>query len=1053
MSQKIYITPVANATAISIEVRPHTIGESVGPFGMPSLTAYKITWPDGVVDTHAGTWTGNTGPNPLITIESMASGFDFLYLSRIISLTGGYVNNNITHLNVDECVDLTLLGCQVNSISSLNLSNCTKLETLNCSYNSLTSLNVDELAPLITLNCEVNKISSLNLATHYSMSFLICNNNNLNYLNIGGSKIYEIVQCHDNNLTSENVNDIFNTLQFAYAGFMPLSTELDISNNSQYGPDGKRARAKLLDNGWIVVDDGPLPPADPTIVKISELNPDQVHLRDYERIYTGTNQEGGYENPFLGFTTDTASITFKADKSTYFHYPKTADQISLSATDLIEAGAFAGAIPYKADKIFKKNAGYENDTPWGKALPENTQNGVWLCAWLSGNDSVPAQTPIWMDRWYNPGSLNSTHSLFVCSTSAVYDEPSHLTFDPGVWYRYDHIGDNTNLQITNMVCALDLHIDEWAEVSLDSSENGNDATLYNFTASMISSGVNPVEKPLDDGLKLNGINQYGSVLFDSSFNTTDKLTCNVWVKSDDWQNQPSHHFISNGLRGGWSLGVNNGFFTPFNALITQNGSVVFNNQTGNFYKDIGLPGTPSPVSFAVDSELYTWVLDNGIYNGFKHLYKIDFNGNIENAVYFPTNINLYDIAIDENDLVWVSNDQARASAFDAFCNQSTTSINNNKKLVINSSNSLTAFDAIDACVFEDTYYWTINSLGDLYCNNGLVFSGLSASNVQCSKDYTWALFDNDKVLRIDKEVSQLTNAVTFSIGTSATIPDISTLSISGRNIFFTNETNEDYVWILQPNTEYLYKYDTSLNLIQKTNIVYVENSIQSPAVKGDASGYQWHRLFNFSNLQVSATPQIEAIAYTGTGTKYKTTIPVSILSQSDWHMFTFSIDAVGGSMNLYMDTVLRTSTTLPVSSSIFYKYETPLLIGSNVGHINPLDVELNKINKIYHSGSFDDLRIYTDILNNSDIRHIYLTKFSFKDLVWGLPVGTQSYIEEIVRFFKFKMPGQKSQYYNIHLKGLQITDESVRQIIEDIIRDAIQKIAPLYTSLYKIVWD
>jgi hypothetical protein len=62
-------------------------------------------------------------------------------------------------------------------------------------------------------------------------------------------------------------------------------------------------------------------------------------------------------------------------------------------------------------------------------------------------------------------------------------------------------------------------------------------------------------------------------------------------------------------------------------------------------------------------------------------------------------------------------------------------------------------------------------------------------------------------------------------------------------------------------------------------------------------------------------------------------------------------------------------------------------------------------------------------------------------------------VEEIVRFFKFKMPGQKSQFYNIHLKGMQIEDMSVRKLIEDIIKDSIKKIEPLYTSLYRIIWD
>jgi hypothetical protein len=650
----------------------------------------------------------------------------------------------------------------------------------------------------------------------------------------------------------------------------------------------------------------------------------------------------------------------------------------------------------------------------------------------------------------------------VCSNSAVYDEPSKLTFDPGVWYRYDHIGNTANTQVVSMLCGLKINIDDWAPVSFDSSGNGNNASLQNYTASMISIGVNPIENPADTGLNLNGINQYGTILYDPSFDVSNNLTCNVWIKSNDWRNQASHHYISNGMRGGWSIGFNNGFSTPYNVLIGDNGNVVFNNQTGNFYKDMVLPGTSSPVSYAVDSELYTWILDNGIYSGLKHLYKMDYNGNIDNAVSFSSSINLRDVIIDKNNLAWVT-DGTTASAFDTFCKIASTTVISGNKLVLNGSNSLSAFNATDACVFDNLYYWTIDSIGDLYLNNTLISSGISASNVQCTKDCVWVLCDTDKIIQFNKEIIQLTGEVTFTRGISAAIPDVPTLSIIGRNLFFTNEfngvSNNDYIWILQPNTEYLYKYDTSLNLIRKTNTSYIKNSIQSPAVKGDASSYQWHRLFNFGALEAPGMSQIEAVSYLGTGSpllsaqKYKTVIPVSALSISDWHMFTFSINANNGSLDLYMDTILRDTTSIPISSSIFYKYETPLLIGTNIGHINPIDEELNKINQLYHLGSFDDLKIYTSPLNNSDIRHIYLTKFNFKNLVWNMPTGTQSYVEEIVRFFKFKMPGQKSQYYNIHLKGLQIQDVEVRQIIEGIIKDTIQKIAPLYTSLYKIVWD
>jgi heme/copper-type cytochrome/quinol oxidase subunit 2 len=80
------------------------------------------------------------------------------------------------------------------------------------------------------------------------------------------------------------------------------------------------------------------------------------------------------------------------------------------------------------------------------------------------------------------------------------------------------------------------------------------------------------------------------------------------------------------------------------------------------------------------------------------------------------------------------------------------------------------------------------------------------------------------------------------------------------------------------------------------NTTYSKNAIQSNAIKGDATGYQWNHLFNYDDLEVSEASQIEACAYLGTGSplisaqKYKTVIPLSALSNDDWHMFTFSID-------------------------------------------------------------------------------------------------------------------------------------------------------------------
>ena len=795
------------------------------------------------------------------------------------------------------------------------------------------------------------------------------------------------------------------------------------------------------------------------------ITPDKVHLRDYSKIYTGSNQEGGYENPFFGFTTDTVEIEFRTDKSTYFHYPHTATQVKLVSTDIIESGAFAGSIPYKADRIFKKQADYKNDTAWGNATPENLQKGTWLCAWLSGNDSNLSAMPVWMDRWFKPGYLDSTQSMFMCSTSAIYDEPSQFTFDPGCLYRYDHIGSVFNFEIVDKINNLKIHLDDWQETTIDKSGNNNNASLANYTGDMIGPGVNPPEYPEDIALQLNGNREFASVLYSKTFDVSGTITCNAWVKTNDWRHPQTQHFISNGLRGGWSIGLNNGFFTPMVTMLDKQGDIIFMNQTGDIYVDKVLPGISNPVKAIRDPELYTWVLDNGTYNSKKHLYKIDYNGNIENAVEFPTTIDLYDFVVDGDNNAWVLTNQPLASCFNTYGILLSTTPLNGTRLTVNSANMLSAFNALDVCVMDDSrYYWAVTSDGDIHLNNEPFMIGVSATNIQCPVGMNvYALYDQNKIMKIEGTVDQLTDTVTYAFALSAELPDTLDANISGGNIFFTNEyengTSTDYLWITQPSAGYVYKCTTDLQIIKKINLTYIENTLIDSAVLGDSAGYDWHRLFNYSRLKVPGMAQIEATAYTGTGTpiltaqKYTTSIPVSTLSVNDWHMFTFTVDTENHELRLYMDMILRDTQSIPISDGIYYKYETPLTLGANIGRIVPLDEELNRIDKTYFIGSIDDVKVYTGVLSNSDIRHIYLTKFIFKNLLWDMPTGTQSYVEEIVRFFKFKMPGQKSQFYNIRLSGLQITDLDIRVMIEGIIKDSIKKIAPLYTTLYKIIWE
>jgi hypothetical protein len=68
-----------------------------------------------------------------------------------------------------------------------------------------------------------------------------------------------------------------------------------------------------------------------------------------------------------------------------------------------------------------------------------------------------------------------------------------------------------------------------------------------------------------------------------------------------------------------------------------------------------------------------------------------------------------------------------------------------------------------------------------------------------------------------------------------------------------------------------------------------------------------------------------------------------------------------------------------------------------------------------------------------------------------MSVGERSYIEQIKHWYKMQLPGSKSKYYNINIHNLNVPYQ-VKQIIENGIKNNLNKIAPTNTSLYKINW-
>lgn len=88
-----------------------------------------------------------------------------------------------------------------------------------------------------------------------------------------------------------------------------------------------------------------------------------------------------------------------------------------------------------------------------------------------------------------------------------------------------------------------------------------------------------------------------------------------------------------------------------------------------------------------------------------------------------------------------------------------------------------------------------------------------------------------------------------------------------------------------------------------------------------------------------------------------------------------------------------------------------------------------------------------------DIANIIRSRYNIQDMLFELPTGKRSYVENIGKFFMHKLPGCKSNLINIGLQDTGVTQSDIRQNIDDEIIGGIKMVLPGNTNLNKIVWE
>lgn len=818
--------------------------------------------------------------------------------------------------------------------------------------------------------------------------------------------------------------------------------------------------------------------------------------RDYYKLFTGTNQTDGYDKIHLGYNADSTEVRLYKDKMTYFHMPFFAEPQTIQDSALIANGAIPGPIPALSDRVYKKLGNYGNTTPWGS--PSDRIDGTWLCTWLYAEGSEP---PVWLDRYYDPGRIAYLEALeglanfddYIENNPIYFDIPSTLVFEPGVLYKYFHQGEETALNHIETFSGLDktrlrLDIEDWSCLCptksdpVDKSIYNNTAVIDNFKNTWI---VNPFDPGHRDRNALSFVNNDFidcRILYNDSYNLTNEFTFNFWVSNPDWSQATSTQLAGNLRLGGYGVFYNNLNYNPF-FVVPENtyGHLFYFNQDGEPFLDkniqIFLTQPSQPILTLINSNAEVINIDAS--DSVRRICKYNHVGDRLTLSKFSDG-GLFQLEGDPKTGILGKNNELTV-----ITTLSTYIFDNNLLLLSaipvgyqykeqlaydiegNLHHELSCID-----VKFDSYNskWHIDEFGNLYNDNIFVDyipsnnktgTGLNTNLAIDPENNLWVLAGSNIIYKISTLTNELIDI--YDIGVSTPSTDFK--NIGFIKTYFRNTNSYTWYAIIYHSFEKtLYQvtlngqiYKTTylpplLNIIDPASVTHVKELLTYTGA-GDFTGYEHRRIFN--KIQYNNKPQIQfKVSLTSKNTLlpnsiYTLSVPAHYLTNNDWHLITVTLK--GSSANLYINKELRGTLQIPGTTNFTYSYKNDLYIGTPCGKNGNYNTDIQSKSIIWN-GYIDSVRIYDYAIRENLIQYFIREKTYTNDIEWDIQTASLPYVEVIDQFFKHRLPGHKTGFFNIRLNGTKITDPDIRLKIEEEIKQIITRTKPAYTELFQVEW-
>jgi len=799
---------------------------------------------------------------------------------------------------------------------------------------------------------------------------------------------------------------------------------------------------------------------------------DEVLMRQYRKLFTGANQTGGHDNIAVSYEAYTSQRIFDPDKLTYFHAPQDIfpyQQLNIKDTGLIESGAIAGNHPLKADKIFKKQANYKYNSSFGNTLDE--QSGTFLCTWLSGAENSDTR-PIWIDRYYFPErasfltALTSQTYFYINYKSkddclrqeipqqnqVVVDIPSRFVFEPGILYAYHHVGKKT----TNaLISALQDHLFE------------TNMTLYRNTTYDFLSGTQIQNEGVEyifDGYR------YGKSNKITFPNILNQFTVSFYMKANNWKDQFGHQIIGNYINDGFCIN-NTNYITPFIYFSSPSAIEVYNTDLQFIEKKSFNTGVNNVVRYDQLEDYFVFLNSNSAIRCDTNNVSLDvvsFPRLSSTRAVYPFNNNYVLVLTGglQDDFYLVNTDTnmlstASAVGFNKFYVNFTGTGYQSIVYTKNSGNQQGVYliQGKSPRVLRDNIYFAgtagifanklfkYNTLTKKY-TSAFSFANLTDLNIGFDENI-YAVHDFNKITKIDQN-----NNVLFT--KTYNLSNFRFERIDLLSYFQGDEHKLELLLLSRSTATSAYRAD---KLDYNGNIITtVELPESLTASFFDTTGGDYARYYTYY-----AYPKNSLTAKIKMRNVYNYTDVQRLelnynLSGVDigYHHVAVRVDPFKGIFSFYFDGVLVRNTYFSQNNYTFTNFlKEPFVYGSTAFFNNILLFEQLKQKDTFLCNNIQlkNINIYNYPLDFCDINLFTKQGLEFEKIIFDIPSGRRTFLDEIEYVFKNKIPGYKTGVFDLEVKNSGIINSELKIILEKNIKQVLSKILPTYTKLRNIIWS